>query len=97
MDTLSKPFAHTGVETVEASETGPEKCAHIVKGDGTKSGPDLVTEARINGTPVTALCGYTWVPQQNPERLPVCQECHDIYHMEGSLYQGGFTPKPKSA
>lgn len=54
--------------------------AHIVgpryNDDGSKTrGTDLVLEARINGTPVTALCGYVWVPSRNPENHPVCERC----------------------
>ena len=38
-----------------------------------------VTEAMINGTPVTALCGYTWVPSRDPERYPLCERCRAIH------------------
>ncbi len=37
-----------------------------------------VTEAYITGTPVTALCGKTWVPTRDPGRYPVCETCKEI-------------------
>lgn len=38
-------------------------------------------EARIEGTPIEALFGHTWVPTRNSEQLPVCEECKDVYDM----------------
>jgi hypothetical protein len=32
-------------------------------------------EAMMNGTPVTALCGLTWVPKRNPRNYPKCPTC----------------------
>jgi hypothetical protein len=40
---------------------------------------DKVTEAMVMGTPVTALCGKTWVPSRSPEKFPVCPECKEIW------------------
>jgi hypothetical protein len=40
-----------------------------------------VTEAYINGTQVTALCGKTWVPSRNPDRHQVCPTCKEILEM----------------
>jgi hypothetical protein len=37
-----------------------------------------VTEAYITGTPVTALCGKTWVPTRDPGRYPICPTCQEI-------------------
>lgn len=31
--------------------------------------------ARMQGLPVTALCGYTWVSKRNPDKYPACEEC----------------------
>lgn len=42
-----------------------------------------LTEAMINGTPVTALCGKVWVPSRDPERFPVCPECKEIRESMG--------------
>lgn len=60
--------------------------AHIVMVPGGE--PDTtpqayVLRARIEGFPVTALCGYTWVPKQKAEGLPVCEECKFLYENVG--------------
>ena len=36
---------------------------------------EVVNIARLNGYPVTALCGYTWVPKRNPDNYPACDAC----------------------
>lgn len=36
---------------------------------------EIVDIARTRGFPVTALCGYTWVPKRNPEKYDACEEC----------------------
>lgn len=65
----------------------PSDCAHIVYVPthllGEHTAASLVFEARVNGTPVTALCGHTWVPQKDPEKLPVCGTCAEIYQTTG--------------
>ncbi|MFZ4517498.1 MAG: DUF3039 domain-containing protein [Microthrixaceae bacterium] len=66
-------------EEVEETEDGP--VAHIVK---TRPGEDAaakVLQARIEGTPLEALCGHVWVPSRDPKQLPVCQKCKDVYGM----------------
>lgn len=35
-------------------------------------------DAIINGTPIEALCGYTWVPGRDPQRYPICSRCEDL-------------------
>lgn len=54
--------------------------AHIVwdRGNPEAKAADLVLTARINGTPVEALCGHTFVPQRDPKRFPMCEECKAI-------------------
>jgi hypothetical protein len=42
-----------------------------------------VTRAIVEGFPVTALCGYTWVPSKDPRDKPVCSGCLDIYQQPG--------------
>jgi hypothetical protein len=75
----------TGTETqerpdVRTQEPGDhERLAHIVydpKGQGRAAA--LLTEARVLGTPVEALCGKRWVPSRDPARFPVCPECKAI-------------------
>ena len=34
---------------------------------------DKITEAMVFGTPITALCGKTWVPSRDPKRYPICR------------------------
>lgn len=41
---------------------------------------EVVTIARVNGLPVTALCGYQWVPKRNPDKYPACEKCMDEAH-----------------
>ncbi|MFM8712593.1 MAG: DUF3039 domain-containing protein [Actinomycetota bacterium] len=36
-------------------------------------------QARIEGTPLEALCGHRWVPSRDPKQLPLCAKCKDIY------------------
>ena len=59
-------------EKIETEEGQDQKVSHIV------TPAHLVTEAYIMGTPVTALCGYTWVPTRDPERYPICPTCGDL-------------------
>ncbi|HWL36579.1 MAG TPA: DUF3039 domain-containing protein [Frankiaceae bacterium] len=67
----------TETQTIERTDTdtqlgsGQGKMAHIA--DKSK-----ITEAYITGTPLVALCGYTWVPSQSPKGLPVCQACKEL-------------------
>lgn len=37
-----------------------------------------VTEGYIMGTPVMAICGKTFVPHRNPDKLPICPICKEI-------------------
>ncbi len=54
-----------------------ERFAHIV------IPASAVTEAYITGTPVTALCGKTWVPSRDPKRYPVCPTCKEVWESAG--------------
>lgn len=60
-------------------QTGEPDCAHIVKTDGDESAAAKVLQARIEGTPIEALCGHRWVPSRDPKQLPLCGKCKDIY------------------
>lgn len=46
--------------------------AHYVKQE------DIIA-ATFSGKPAFALCGKRWVPNRNPEGLPVCPKCKAIY------------------
>lgn len=66
---------------IRTSNEGP-KASHIVmrpRGSRAKSTQAYVLMARVEGTSVRALCGYEFIPQQNPSPLPVCQTCLEIY------------------
>lgn len=49
-----------------------DRFTHIVKGE------ELV-DSMVEGQPLMALCGKTWVPSRDPDRYPVCKMCIDVY------------------
>lgn len=71
-------------EVNDDDQADPGKLSHIVPPDNgpdgraIKTGIQKVMEARVNGTPVTALCGWTWVPSQDPKQFPLCHKCKEI-------------------
>ena len=83
-------------QTDERTETGPPKAAHIVKTDPGESAVAKVTEARIYGFPVEALCGQRFVPQQDPKKLPLCATCKEIYDLYRQMGDGGLSDTPGS-
>ena len=84
----------TGTLTDEETRTGPPKAAHIVKTEPGESAVAKVTEARIYGYPVEALCGERFVPQQDPKRLPLCDTCKEIYDLYRSMSEGNLDETP---
>jgi hypothetical protein len=67
-------------DTDTEPRTGEPDSAHIVKSsDADASAGAQITEARVFGTPVEALCGAVFVPQRDPSKLPLCGACKDIY------------------
>lgn len=77
IETINKP------NTDESDTTDGNKIAHIVL-DKNK-----VTEAYIYGTPIEALCGYTWVPSRDPKRLPICEKCKEEFkNLGGTNVEG---------
>jgi hypothetical protein len=38
-----------------------------------------VMQALVEGTPIVALCGKTWVPHRDPSKYPVCPTCEEIF------------------
>ena len=80
--------------TDERTETTPPKAAHIVKVEPGESAVAKVTEARIFGFPVEALCGERFVPQQDPKKLPVCGACKEIYELYRQMSDGGLHETP---
>jgi len=79
MSTLLSPVLDEVTE-----ETDPI-FSHIIERDDNASAHARIMEARVNGTPVTALCGHVWVPSRNPENHPICQKCLELYEMAKDL------------
>lgn len=66
-----------------------ERMSHIVlegfrpnEDEFVQTGPS-VAEGIVNGTPVRALCGKTWVPNRDPKRYPLCPTCKEIARQMG--------------
>jgi len=78
-DLETMPVQDTDLLTDEAIETEEPTAAHIVKVKPGENAQAVVLEARIMGTPVEALCGFTWVPSRDPKNLPLCEECKAMY------------------
>jgi Protein of unknown function (DUF3039) len=74
--------------TDEDLETGKPHVAHIVKTDPGESAVAKVTEARIYGFPVEALCGERFVPQRDPKKVPLCQACKEICELYRAANDG---------
>ena len=74
--------------TDEDLRTGEPKVAHIVKTQPGESALAKVTEARVFGFPVEALCGERFVPQRDPKKLPMCQKCKEIYEIYRAANDG---------
>lgn len=56
--------------------------SHIIRGGvGSSSADAVVLDAMVNGTSVTALCGYTWIPHRDPEKYDICPNCKDIFNL----------------
>jgi hypothetical protein len=56
-----------------------EHRTHIVRRpEDRESAEAWVTEARVMGFEVEALCGFTWIPARDPQRYPVCEACKDV-------------------
>lgn len=78
----------------EERETAPPQVAHIVKTDPGESAAAKVTEARVFGYPVEALCGERFVPQRDPTKLPLCGICKEIYEMYRQMSDGNLGETP---
>ena len=75
--------------TDPTQEDDHERMAHIVL-EGFRDDRDefvaagtSVVEGIVNGTPVRALCGKTWVPGRDPRRYPLCGTCKEIAEQMG--------------
>jgi len=64
--------------TLQPTDIDGSVRTHIVNcPDDKESTEAWLTEARVFGLTVTAVCGYQWVPQRDPERHPICEPCVD--------------------
>lgn len=86
-DLQTLPAETLPVTDVDA-ETDEPHHAHIVKVEPGESAVAKVTEARIYGTPIEALCGFRWVPSRDPKQLPLCQECKSVYDLYKTFNDG---------
>ena len=82
------PATSTITLTDEEQETEDGPMAHIVKTLPGEDAAAKVLAARVEGTPLEALCGHVWVPSRDPKQLPVCQRCKDIYGMYREFNDG---------
>lgn len=87
-DLVTAPTVDTDLDTDEETRTGEPTAAHIVKVKRGENATAIVLEARINGTPVEALCGFVWVPSRDPKKLPVCEQCKGVYELYKSFNDG---------
>jgi len=62
-------------QTEHVLQTGKPLVAHIVKTERDESAAAKVLEARINGTPLEALCGHVWVPSRDPRHVKRFTKC----------------------
>lgn len=61
------------------SELDNDVLAHIINCPSNKESSEAwITEARIYGLEVTALCGHKFIPERNPENKKVCDPCLDL-------------------
>jgi hypothetical protein len=65
-------------DTSEELQTEEPRFSHIIQGHD-KTANARILEARIMGTPLTALCGHTWVPSHEPQKFPICPKCLEIF------------------
>lgn len=93
--TTIAPETPTDEEVIEVPEESddPDNAAHIVYVPSKLVGMDVqsyLLQARVEGTEVAAICGYTWVPRRSVEGLPICEECKTLYdeHLGGDLPSG---------
>ena len=93
LTTMPDVDERTDQRTDEELQTGEPKVAHIVRTEPGESAVAKVTEARVFGFPIEALCGERFVPQRDPKKLPMCQVCKQIYDMYRAVNDGlGETP-----
>ena len=93
--TLTRPDAGVINLTEDSVEPGDAESAHIVKTKPGEVAVAVVMEARVYGYQVEALCGYVFIPQQDPKQLPVCTKCKEIYELN-RIYSEDLKDVPDS-
>ena len=83
----------TDTELDRVPQTGVGVCGVLVLSEPGESAAAKVTEARVFGTPLEALCGHVWVPSRDPKQLPLCEDCKSIYEMY-RMMNDGLNDKP---
>lgn len=96
---MAQPLSPGVGEVIESRpearpRTGEPDVAHIVRTAGGDAAA-RVLEARVNGTPLEALCGEVFIPQRDPSRLPMCAACKDIYETY-RIFNEGLPDSPRS-
>lgn len=77
------------VEDARLDDGDHERFAHIVNAPKGQSAEARITQARVMGTPVRAICGKQWIPQKDPKRFPVCPDCIKEYErVTGKKWSG---------
>ena len=84
----AQPVIEREARTERVPQTGEPSVAHIVKTEPGEDAAAKVLEARIQGTPLEALCGHVWVPSRDPRSLPLCEACKEIYGMYRAANDG---------
>jgi len=69
------PYEDTGNEEQVTHIINPPLNLHIWKIG--MSSQDVVDIARSRRQEVTALCGYKFLPELNPDKFPACAPCMD--------------------
>lgn len=75
----------TQIEPARVETDAGKDFAHIVWLPEAYTGMSpqaYITKAVVEGFPVSALCGYTWIPHRSPKELPVCPACKERYELD---------------
>lgn len=75
-------MTQTLTETEIDPITGSPRATHIIVPIDERDAVALVTEARIYGFPVQALCGLRFIPERDPKQYPICSKCKELREEE---------------
>ena len=71
-------------------QAGEPRFAHIVPPSPDCDGATLITRARVTGGTVTAYCGWTFTPSNDPRRFQTCETCERMFTMATGGATGGW-------